>query len=268
MEYKAAVFDIDGTLLPRGGRRVPHKTVKAINRLKKTGVKIIIATGRGPVRTSSDVLGRLKYDYIVCVNGACVLNKDREVFFQNSFSRESLDKLLATSERLGVQLKLIYLDGYYIFYENKRKKLIYREYEPYKIAFEMEGFREKSAPERNDGELPLGGFVVSSERVIGEFSRLAADLRFIPFSESGFDICKIETDKVNSLDLVLKALGVSWDQTVVMGDGKNDEEMIRRAGLGVAMANSSDELKAVADIVAPDCRDFGVCSAINDIFKL
>ena len=52
-------------------------------------------------------------------------------------------------------------------------------------------------------------------------------------------------------------------ETFACGDGGNDKTMIERAGVGVAMANGRDEVKAVADFIAPANSEDGVVVAIE-----
>ena len=47
------------------------------------------------------------------------------------------------------------------------------------------------------------------------------------------------------------------------GDSGNDLEMIRRAGLGVAMGNSADDVKAAADFVTTDVDNHGIAHALR-----
>ena len=55
------------------------------------------------------------------------------------------------------------------------------------------------------------------------------------------------------------------EETVAFGDGTNDLTMLRAAGLGVAMANAADEVKAAADRVTDDNEHSGVAKVINEI---
>lgn len=48
-----------------------------------------------------------------------------------------------------------------------------------------------------------------------------------------------------------------------MGDAGNDEHMIRYAGLGVAMGNAFEEIKAVADFVTKSNNEDGVAYVID-----
>jgi len=52
--------------------------------------------------------------------------------------------------------------------------------------------------------------------------------------------------------MAAKRLGITRKEILAIGDASNDKEMISWAGLGVAMGNAPDEVKAEADEIAPD----------------
>ena len=58
-------------------------------------------------------------------------------------------------------------------------------------------------------------------------------------------------------------LGLRPEQTMAFGDGLNDVTMLRDAGIGVAMGNASDELKALADCTTASCDEDGVAQTIE-----
>ena len=62
-----------------------------------------------------------------------------------------------------------------------------------------------------------------------------------------------------------ETLGLRKDQVMACGDSGNDLEMIRMAGLGVAMANAFPEVKAAADVITLDNNHDGVAAAIETL---
>ena len=56
----------------------------------------------------------------------------------------------------------------------------------------------------------------------------------------------------------MNAWGIALSSVVAFGDDTNDVEMLRECGLGVAMANAVDEVKAVADFITLNNDDDGV----------
>jgi hypothetical protein len=68
--------------------------------------------------------------------------------------------------------------------------------------------------------------------------------------------------KAQAMARVAQQLGVSREETLAIGDGDNDVEMVEWAGLGVAMGNATPAVKAVADWIAPSVDEDGVAVAL------
>ncbi len=69
--------------------------------------------------------------------------------------------------------------------------------------------------------------------------------------------------KASALEHLCRLLGVLPEETMAIGDGYNDIEMIRYAGVGAAMANAPDPVKSIADIVVPSNDEDGVAAALE-----
>lgn len=72
-----------------------------------------------------------------------------------------------------------------------------------------------------------------------------------------------EVSKASALEHLCRLLGVLPEETMAIGDGYNDMEMLRYAGVGVAMGNSPDPVKSIADIVVPSSDEDGVAAALE-----
>jgi hydroxymethylpyrimidine pyrophosphatase-like HAD family hydrolase len=70
-------------------------------------------------------------------------------------------------------------------------------------------------------------------------------------------------DKGRALALVGEQVGVPLADAMAIGDAAPDLEMMRVAGLSVAMGNAPDEVKAQVDVVGPGNREDGVAWAIR-----
>ena len=64
-------------------------------------------------------------------------------------------------------------------------------------------------------------------------------------------------------DQFCEYFGFSREETMAIGDGGNDVEMLQHAGIGVAMGNARDEVKQVADYVTDSVDDNGVVNALK-----
>ena len=73
--------------------------------------------------------------------------------------------------------------------------------------------------------------------------------------------------KGKALLALCRTLGVEASASVAFGDGSNDIEMLRAAGLGVAMANADEAVKAAADCVTAGNEDCGVARKIGELLE-
>jgi len=70
--------------------------------------------------------------------------------------------------------------------------------------------------------------------------------------------------KGKALEALAKHLGITLEEVVAVGDWINDIPLLKAAGLGIAMGNSHDELKKVADHVTLDVEEHGLAAAIRE----
>ena len=68
--------------------------------------------------------------------------------------------------------------------------------------------------------------------------------------------------KGNALEFLINLLEIPIAETIAIGDGDNDYSLIKNAGLGVAMANSSQILKEIANYLTQSNQESGVAVAI------
>ena len=74
-----------------------------------------------------------------------------------------------------------------------------------------------------------------------------------------------EASKAEGLKRLCQYYGIGLGQTIAFGDSMNDYEIVREAGIGIAMGNSVEELKAVADYVTDDIDRDGVWKACRQL---
>ena len=77
------------------------------------------------------------------------------------------------------------------------------------------------------------------------------------------DITSVEADKGKGIRAIAQHKGFDPDHTIAFGDGGNDLSMIIQAGIGVAMANATPELKQHADYITGSVDDDGIPNALR-----
>lgn len=70
-------------------------------------------------------------------------------------------------------------------------------------------------------------------------------------------------DKAKALDTVLIPMGYKKEEMIAFGDGQNDASMVKYAGIGVAMENAVDELKAVANEITLSNEEDGISYTLS-----
>ena len=66
-----------------------------------------------------------------------------------------------------------------------------------------------------------------------------------------------------SFDAVIAHFGIKLEETMAFGDGGNDIDMLKHAGIGVAMGNAGDNVKEIADYITTSVDDDGITNALK-----
>ena len=256
---KIISFDLDMTLLDHKTWKIPESAMEAVRLLRKKHI-IVIASGRN-MDNEMSVMYRdmLQPDAIIHMNGTRV-EAEGEVLYEHLMDKGRLKRLLEYGETHGISLGAN-IDGvdYYI----NPDAVVHHDIVRWGVS------------ERNFGdgwklmEMPVRtlAYIGGPER-IGELEAEFPDIKFPMFSgKMGADVVEQESSKARGLLRLCDYYGIDRSQTVAFGDSMNDYEIIREAGLGIAMGNANEELKAVADYVTDDidkdgiwnaCRHFGL----------
>jgi phosphoglycolate phosphatase len=96
------------------------------------------------------------------------------------------------------------------------------------------------------------------------------NIRDIELVDTGFavHIKTVDVNKGTALVMIAEMMGLNTGDFVAIGDSANDIEMIRAAGLGVAVGNAHPALKDVADLVTTGQYGAGVVEALEKIEKM
>ena len=81
-----------------------------------------------------------------------------------------------------------------------------------------------------------------------------------------FEVMPKEATKGAALATLMETYGISSQETMAFGDSENDIEMLQWVGHPVAMANASDQVKALFDNQAPSNDDDGIARYLESFF--
>lgn len=264
MNIRAAVFDVDGTLVPHGAAGPSEGTVAALRALQEKGIPVVIASGRARY-TAQSVLGEgIRPDYFAAANGCDVTDAENRPIWNSRMTQAEMEALIGFFEERHIPLEFLFSDAYYA----------YISYELFRQEYEGGGTKTKGIAEHlRDGEsrtrhlqdMPFAACTAMAKQDVKDFqSRFATlGLRFVCFQPDKYDILRANVDKSIGITHLLEHLGILWADTAVFGDGNNDAEMFRRAGFSVAMGDGTPEIRALASVVSAPAAQDGVARAVQ-----
>jgi len=263
---KLLVIDIDGTLMMRAGE-ISDDDRAALDAARKKYVTISLCTGRA-IQAGRLVVENLGLDgYHMFFDGGLVSNPQTgEHIYMQTIPDNLVRRAIAFARQNNIILDLWSATDYFAEGENWVTD-IRRDY--FKVFPKFIDFN--NLPDNQ--EIIKATLVVRSpeektgaKRFRDQFNgRLTLSSTVTPaFPEIDFiNVLAPGVSKKAALEALLRHINITLEQVMAIGDGRNDMPLISSAGVGVAMGNAPDEVKAVADYVTLDADHSGVAEAIK-----
>lgn len=249
MKSKLLLFDLDDTLL-NSEKFISEANVLAIKKCKSHGMIIGYITARAP-RKVKTFLKDLPCDCVAYYNGASLVIEDT-LLEKNVISHAEGIKTMA---ELQISYPSIRIGAYlepYNYFNGQIQNIITKEVYTGSIEdlpqYDIQRIRVIS---EDNKEINLNQFTSSNMKFL--FSR-----------DGSAVISSKNATKENALRKFAKYFNVDICDTIAFGDDTNDVDMLKTAGIGVAMGNSIDEVKAIADYVCDTNDNDGVAKWINN----
>lgn len=271
MNIKLIAMDLDGTTLLDDHRSFSPVLVSALESARSKGVMIVPATGRQfgmlpPMLKEHPVWET----YAILCNGGQIRNiQTGEILHSLALSGDTLKALLSLSREFDLPVE---------FSANSRLHLTRESAEAQRldptIAFHVNtilpqyGIIEESLDHMcTDKDLPVEKVniqcVPTQLRTTLEQRLQAINVSAVWSSKNTLEITHIDATKGNALKKLCRILDIPTDSVMAMGDSGNDISMLQLAGLGVAMENAPDFVKAKADVVTQRNTEDGAAHAIE-----
>jgi Cof subfamily protein (haloacid dehalogenase superfamily) len=260
MTIKLIAFDIDGTILD-DQKRLVSANRDAFQEAERSGLLLCIASGR-MLSTIENVEKQLGVDcVIIAYNGGMIAGRRAE-------GRPLLGHWPVPADVadffIGFAREHHYLLNFY------RQDLLYAEEAQIdnpllEIYSRRTGARYNLVPDLRrsfPGETPTKLILLAEAgqcaRLLPELRRLLEGRACIVKSEPEYlEITAPGIDKGSALPVIAGRYGISPDDIMAVGDAENDIGMLRAAGLGVAVANASPEVKICAGCVTERTNNEG-----------
>ncbi len=258
MAIKALIIDIDGTLIDKRTHRLPQSAVASVNHLKKSDIKIILATGRTHYSIDSSLLKAIKPDYVVSVNGAICQNSLGEIVSDKKIPKDIVVQFLDWANREKLE-HAFHMDHKTVIYQGEQllKKLVRL------IGHDYSAIRTVDGKEHLDH--PVYNMIVLSAPLekVKSFVSARPSLRYDEFDPGSYDIFNKSVNKAVGCEAALKALNISWDEVMALGDNTNDIEMLRKAKAGYVVKGGHPDIYKLGLPVTDEPLKDGLAKALG-----
>ncbi len=272
--YKLAVLDIDGTLIDNKGN-ISQKTMQAISDVQKAGGIVTICTGRN-MRNALPVAKKAGIKVpIACIDGAVLVSPETEKIVEGlELSEYEINLILSATKGKEV---FVELNTGYIYYKfaEKEKEYHYDIFNKRTLLGRIKSYRNGVRYIKNWQQLkkitpPIYQVVIAGQTEVisgiktmiqqGDCSRI--DIREHLWDKYLF-INRKGGNKASGVKRLCKHFNITMEETITMGDDRNDMDMLQEAGFGIAMGNAHKSIQEIADYVTASNEEDGVALALE-----
>lgn len=255
MNIKLIVTDLDRTLL-RTDKTISAYTADVLRRCQAQGMQVAFATARSE-KASERFMAAFTPDVMIS-NGGALARLGSEILYRRVMPRETANRLIGRMHGMpGVgYITADTPGGYFVNHPIDPGHIgwqdyLHAEHTDFANGIDYEAY--KLTVQFFDSDLP--------HRIAEEFP----EVDVLPFSDDNwFRFADKSAVKWAAVSAVAAYLGIDPATIAAFGDDYNDVEMIRECGIGVAVANAIDEVKAVADHICEPNDNDGVAKWLEE----
>lgn len=281
MNIKLVASDLDGTIIDKNNN-ISEKNFEAVNKIHDFNIDFAVCTGKS-YSVSKKICDQFDASYGIFGNGTQIVNlKTGKELMRKTISKEDLLFIITLAKRNNFHIhiytdtqiiseKLEYMDlrNFVLKNENANDNL------SFKIIDNILDYVEKNT-------LKVFAIVVTSEfDTLSDFKKILSinkNIESVFINKRGkyrdniinkdyeyLNISPTNVNKNEALTFLANYLKISKDNILAIGDNINDLEMVKEAGIGVAVNESYDDLKEVAKYVTSSTASEGAFA--EAIFK-
>ncbi len=261
---KLLAIDIDNTLTNEPSS-VPSANYHAIRRAIERGVYVTLATGRGHLGATPIIRALHLEGLVICYGGAIIVDAQSGAPLMTTEVKNALlQESLALADEIGVHAQIYQGDCIVCAADD----VYTRRYT------ERLGLPVRIEPRIREMEwhhVPKVLWIAEPAKAEALIPQMQAHFEGrlkVSGSSPGFvEFNMLGVDKGTGLARLAAHLGFAREEVAAIGDNTLDAEMIEWAGLGAAVGDAKEEIKALADVVTPACGDCGVAWLIDKLLE-
>lgn len=266
MSRKVIFLDVDGTLVDFS-RKMPESARAALDKARENGHILSLCTGR----TATSVYGWLLdfgFDAIIASAGAYVKMGD-EIIYHSTLDRREVARMMNVVSDHGASCMVQGINGLYIDEENevgmrqfcaKQGLDISAFQQELSIVEHPELMPELESCVYHGADIPVD----KMQKEVGDYFKVTG-ASFGKDRQMSGEITRMGVNKATGIQRLLDYLHMDREDSIAIGDGPNDVEMLSYAGIGVAMGNAMEGIKQYADMVTDDIDKDGIYKAFEKL---
>lgn len=260
---KAIVCDLDGTLFPRKVETLSAYTLDVFQRIKALNIPLIIASGRASYFIQDEAIEKLQADYYATINGQLVLDSNLQAIYQNRLDATEIAYLLKACRKHDIMVAV----------KNSDNMPVYHGYDRFGSIYLKGNFKKASILvdattwpiDIDPSNAPFGLFMIGDEEKIKMVAQKLTKLVLSHAYAGAMEVFDPTIGKSDGVAYALSQLNLTLNDAIAFGDAHNDINLLEKVGLSVAMENATDDVKAVAQLIAPPCHEDGVAKVLEQL---
>ena len=290
--YKLIAIDLDGTLLNSYGV-ITENTKKIIKKVEEQGVNIILASGR-PIDSIQAIANEIESKkYFIAGNGAIVYDiEKKEIIYENCLKKQKVLEIIKICEENSIgysiytekEILTTALKYNVLYYHKENLKKPENKKTKISIIQNMEEYIKNDNTSRYlkitvcDEDKIVFDSIIRKLRNLKDIEVLDVSHMARKTIKQGTEEIAVEyyyteisrknVDKWNAIEFLAKKLEIDSKDIMAIGDNINDKQMIKNAGLGVAMGQSTPVITNVANEVTSSNNEEGVAKILQKHYKI
>ena len=289
--YKLVAIDLDGTMLNSYGV-VSEETKNTIKEIEKQGVEVIIASGR-PIDSIKEIAREIESkNYFIAGNGAIIYDiKKDKIIYEKTLSKEKVLEIIKICEENSISYN-VYTEREILATSLKYNVLYYhkenlKKEENKKTKINIVNNMYEYVKNKEDARFLKITICDESKTVFNSIIKKLKDVKNIEILDVSHmarktivhgteeyqisyyytEISTENVDKWEAIKFLIEKLNIKKEEVIAIGDNSNDKNMIKNAGLGIAMKQSTPSVLEIADEVTESNNEDGVAEILQKYYK-
>lgn len=250
---RAVFLDFDGTIFSHFSARIPPSTIEAVRRLRERGILVFLCTGRAIAEFEHFDLSELIVDGKVLSNGQMILDENDNIIYECPIDGELEERIISLFIERRFPMYMITRDDIFLNDLNQ-------------TVLDVQASVSSGLPriKKYEGEkVYMASAFFNCREDIDTIYELE-DIAEITWWHAGaVDIVPKGISKARGIDEMLKHCRIPLEESLAIGDGENDVDMLKHCAIGVAMGNAALMTKEAADYVTDDIDEDGLYNALK-----